>query len=62
MDLGKLPEKIHKVETIMFERLQAIAADTDHSEEREALTFAASLLRWLKKEKLSYPDWKPEQE
>lgn len=57
VDCKKLAEKIQRVETIIFERLQAISFDADHAGERKALADAASTLRVLKKERLSYPDW-----
>lgn len=62
LDREKLAERIQKVETVIFERLQAISSDTDHHDEREALADAASILRGLKKDKLSYPDWIQKQE
>jgi len=57
-DHEKLAERIQTVETLMFERLQALSSDTDHQDERQALADAASILRGLKKDKLSYPDWR----
>jgi hypothetical protein len=57
VDSKKLAEEIQRVETIIFERLQTISLDTDHAGERKALADAASTLRALKKERLSYPDW-----
>ena len=56
-DREKLAEKIQKVETLIFERLLAISSDTDHHDERQALSDATTILRGLKKAKLSYPDW-----
>ena len=53
LDRETLSERIQKIETLMFERLQAISSETDHQDERQALADAASILRTLKKEKLS---------
>ena len=52
-DREKLAERIQEVETIIFERLQTLSPHIDHRDERQALADAASLLRVLKKEKLS---------
>jgi hypothetical protein len=51
-DREKLAERIQEVETIIFERLQAIS-QTDDKDERQALSDATSLKRVLKKDKLS---------
>jgi len=56
-DREKLVEKIQKVETTVFERLQKLSSDSDHHGERQAIADAFSTLRVLKKDKLSYPDW-----
>jgi hypothetical protein len=52
----KLAKKIQRVEAIIFKRLQEMASDTDHQDERHAIADAASILRVLKKDSLSYPD------
>jgi hypothetical protein len=52
-DREKLAEQIQAVENLIFERLQAIASDTNHHDEQQALANAAFILRKLKKEKLS---------
>lgn len=52
-----LAKKIQDVETLMFVRLQEISSDPDHHDERQALADATTILRGLKKDKLSYPDW-----
>jgi hypothetical protein len=52
----KLAKKIQRVEAIIFKRLQEMACDTDHQDERHAIADAASILRVLKKDSLSYPD------
>jgi hypothetical protein len=36
-----------------------MSSDSDHHEERHAIADATAILRWLKKEKLSHPDWNP---
>jgi hypothetical protein len=54
LDLEKLPERIQAAENLIFERLRAIASDTDHHDERQALADAATTLRVLKKVKLSW--------
>jgi hypothetical protein len=56
-DRETLAKKIQEVETLMFERLQEISSDPDHQDERQALSDATTILRGLKKAKLSYPDW-----
>ena len=56
-DRETLAEKIQEVETLMFERLEELSSDPDHRDERQALADATSILRELKKTKLSYPDW-----
>jgi hypothetical protein len=55
-DDESLANKIQKVEILISERLQALSSETDHREEREALAAAKSILRRLRKEKLSYPE------
>jgi hypothetical protein len=52
-DPEKLSERIQNVKTLMFERLQEMSSDTSHHDERQALADAASILRGLKKDKLS---------
>jgi hypothetical protein len=53
LDRERLAERIQEVETIIFERLQTLSSQTDHKDERQALSDAAFILRKLKKEKLS---------
>ena len=48
----KLVEKIQKLETAIFVRLQELASDSDHHSERQAIQDAVSTIRVLKKEKL----------
>jgi hypothetical protein len=51
-DREKLAKRIEEVETLISERLQSIASDTDHQDERNAIADAVSILRVLKKEEL----------
>jgi len=53
LGLKKLAERIQRVENLISERLQELSSDTDTQDERQALADAASILRTLKKEKLS---------
>ena len=57
-DPEKLSQKIQRVEAVAFKRLQELSSDSDHHGERQAIADAFSTLRVLKKDKLSYPDWK----
>ena len=50
-DPRKLQERIHKVESALFERAQTLSLGRDHPEEREALVEAIGKLRELQKEK-----------
>jgi hypothetical protein len=56
-DREMLAEKIKEVETLMLKRLQEMSSDPDHHDERQALANATTILRELKKARLSYPDW-----
>jgi hypothetical protein len=49
----KLVEKIQRLETAIFVRLQELQFDSDHHSERQAMQDAVSTIRVLKKEKLS---------
>ena len=53
LDGEKLIEKIHKFETAVFVRLQELASSSDHHDERQAMTDAASTIVVLKRDKLS---------
>jgi hypothetical protein len=59
VDKQKLEAKIHLAEWKIFQRLQTISADSDHHEERSAIADALNALRFLKRDKLDYPDWNP---
>ena len=52
-DRKKLNEKIQTLKALIFNRIETMAADTGHQEGRQALADALSMLRALKKEKLS---------
>jgi len=56
LDREKLFGKIQKFEVAVFTRLQELASDSDHHDERQAIDDAASTLREVKKHKLSHPD------
>ena len=57
-DSEKLVEKIKQFELAIFVRLQELASDSDHHGERQAIADALATLREVKRDKLSYPDWK----
>ena len=57
-DHEKLHEKIQKVETLIFERLQLLRQGNDGHGELLAINDALSVLRTIKRDKLDYPDWK----
>jgi hypothetical protein len=46
----KLSAKVQKVETAIFERMQALSCDSDYHHERDALNDALATLRILKRE------------
>ncbi len=52
-DRKKLAGRIEKAESAISVRLQALPSDTDNQDERQALADGASILRKLKKDKLS---------
>jgi hypothetical protein len=58
-DKKKLEAKIHLAEWKIFQRLQTVSADSDHHGERAAISDALNALRFLKRDKLNYPDWNP---
>jgi hypothetical protein len=55
-DREKLSEKMQKVETLIFERLQHLPAN-DPRGEREFLNDAIENLRVIKRDRLGFPDW-----
>jgi hypothetical protein len=57
-DLDKLPGKIQRLETLIFQRLQALRSSNNGADEREAISDAVEILRTVKKERLGFPDWK----
>ena len=56
-DRDKLVTKIQSFEAAVFMRLQELTSN-NHHEERQAIADALSILREVKRDKLSYPDWK----
>ena len=54
----RLADKIKQFELAVFVRLHELAGDSDHHDERQAIADALSTLREVKRNKLSYPDWK----
>jgi hypothetical protein len=57
LDAEKLNQRILDAETAIFQRLQELTPNTDHHEERSAISDAISGLRVLKTTKLHFPDW-----
>jgi hypothetical protein len=57
-DLDKLPGKIQRVETLIFQRLQALRSSNDGADERQAIANDVVILRTVKKERLDFPDWR----
>jgi hypothetical protein len=55
-DRDKLFEKVQRFETAVFVRLQELASDSDHHDEREAIVDATSTISVLKRYKLPHPD------
>jgi hypothetical protein len=53
----KLAEKAQQVEMLMAERLQQLRERDDRRDEQEAIRYALSVLRGIKRDKLGYPDW-----
>ena len=54
----KLSEKAQRFENAVSVRLQELASDSDHHDEREAIADATTTISVLKKYKLSEPDSK----
>ena len=54
----RLADKIKHCELAVFVRLQELAFNSDHHDERQAIADALSILREVKRDRLSYPDWK----
>jgi len=56
----KLLERVHAAEIAIFNRLQELAKDVNpasHQAEREALASALETLRFIKRDRLGFPDW-----
>jgi hypothetical protein len=59
-DPKKLLERVHAVESAIFNRLQELAQtseNTDHKAEEQAIAEALTTLRVVKRDKLQFPDW-----
>ena len=62
-DTKKLLERVHTAETAIFNRLQELIQSSDNPEfeaERQAIQDALNALRFLKRDKLDFPDWEKE--
>jgi len=57
-NLDKLPAKIYRAETLIFERLQQLRSSNDGDSEGQAINNALEILRTVKRERLQFPDWK----
>ncbi len=55
-----LREKVAEAEATVFLRLQALEQTSDSSAERQALRDASDTLLSLKRNRLKFPDWKPD--
>jgi hypothetical protein len=56
-DPEKLSDQLHKVESLILERLQDLHRKDDGNTDREALKEALCTLRMIKRDKLGFPDW-----
>ena len=56
-DTTQLPARLHKAEAAIFNRLQALSS-VKNCEERTALDDAIRGLRILKRERVTFPDWR----
>lgn len=57
-DGEKLKEKIHRMETLITERIRQLQEKGNGQVEQRALFDALSMLRTIKRDKLGFPDWK----
>lgn len=57
LDRDKPKARVAEAEAVIFNRLQAISQGPDHNAERQAIEYALSSLRILKRETLGFPDW-----
>ena len=57
-DPAKLTEKIKQFELAVFVRVQELACNSDHHDEKQAMADALATIRDVKRDKLSHPDWK----
>ena len=56
-DKSKLRALVMAAETAIYNRQQAIAKNANHEAEQQAIEDAVAVLRVLKTEVLSFPDW-----
>lgn len=56
-NLDKLPAKLYRAETLIFQRLQQLQLNHNHSGERRAINDALETLRTVKRERLQFPAW-----
>jgi hypothetical protein len=57
LDCEKLLARVTAAETAIFNRMQAMSQNSDHSAERQAIEDALASLRALKRDTLGFPDW-----
>jgi hypothetical protein len=57
LDGEKLPEKALKAEALILEGLRQLQQSNNGHNERDDITFALSILRMIKRDRLGHPDW-----
>jgi hypothetical protein len=57
-DRAKLPEKVQKVEALIFYRLQQLRQGNNGYMEKQAINDALTVLRIIQRDRLGFPDWK----
>ena len=57
LDREKLKVRVAEAEAAIFQRLQALSQNPDHSAELQALSDAVASLRVVKRETLDFPEW-----
>ena len=56
-DREKLSERVAEAEAAIFERLQQLSQSQDGQAERKAIQDAINALRFIKRDRLAFPDW-----
>jgi uncharacterized protein YaiL (DUF2058 family) len=56
-DREKLSERVVEAEAAIFERLQQLSQSQDGQAERKAIQDAINALRFIKRDRLAFPDW-----